>query len=166
MAVAKRQGREKPMKIEQRKVRGLEWGPQVKQTALASPICIGQAQGEEKKRMKRGAKTEPGASLLFASFGSACPHTSRMFFPLLSKWKWAVTRSCNTGCPRAVNTGLSLQLFVVTRQNRGNYILPHTLNSPFTKTIYIHLAALPLWSCLSELSEVLPPWVQSSFCHK
>ena len=30
MAVAKRQGREKPAKIEQKKVRGLEGGPQVK----------------------------------------------------------------------------------------------------------------------------------------
>ena len=50
MVVAKRQGREKPAKIEQRKV----WGPQVEQTALlASPIYIGQAQGEEKKHKKR-----------------------------------------------------------------------------------------------------------------
>ena len=43
MAVAKRQRREKPVKIEQRKVQG----PQVKQTTLlAGPIYIGQAQGE------------------------------------------------------------------------------------------------------------------------
>ena len=49
MEVAKRQGREKPAKIEQRKVQGLERGPQVEQTALLdSPIYIGQAQGEEK----------------------------------------------------------------------------------------------------------------------
>ena len=34
MVVAKRQGREKPPKIEQRKVRGPEGGPQVEQTAL------------------------------------------------------------------------------------------------------------------------------------
>ena len=55
MAVAKRQGRQKPMKIEQRKVRGPEWGPQVKQTRLlAGPIYTGQAQGE--KNIKRGAK--------------------------------------------------------------------------------------------------------------
>ena len=53
MAVAKRQGREKPSKIEQRTVQGPERGPQVKQTALlASPIYIGQAQGEEKKHIK------------------------------------------------------------------------------------------------------------------
>ena len=46
MAVAKRQGREKPVKIEQRKVPG---GPQVEQTTLlAGPIYIGQAQGKEK----------------------------------------------------------------------------------------------------------------------
>ena len=52
MVVAKGQGREKPTKIEQRKVQGLEWGPQVKQTALlASPIYIGQAQWEEKKHI-------------------------------------------------------------------------------------------------------------------
>ena len=44
MVVAKGQ-REKPGKIEQRKVQGRE-----KQTALqASPIYTGQAQGEEKK---------------------------------------------------------------------------------------------------------------------
>jgi len=49
MAVAKRQRMEKAAKIEQKKVREPEWGPQVKQTALpASPIHIGQAQGEEK----------------------------------------------------------------------------------------------------------------------
>ena len=61
MVVAKRQGREKLMKIQQRKVRGLEWGPQAEQTALlASPIYIGEAQGEE-KNIKRGAKG-PGLS--------------------------------------------------------------------------------------------------------
>ena len=47
MGVAERHGREKPTKIEQRKVRGPERKPQVKQTALlAGPIYIGQAQGE------------------------------------------------------------------------------------------------------------------------
>ena len=63
MVVAKRQRRErreKPRKIEQRNVQGPEWGPQVKQTALlASPIYIGQAQGEETKYITRGAKIEP-----------------------------------------------------------------------------------------------------------
>ena len=55
MAVAKRPGREKPVKIEQRKVQGSEWEPQVKQTALlAGPIYIGQAQGE-----KTNKKEEP-----------------------------------------------------------------------------------------------------------
>ena len=49
MAVAKSHGREKPAKIEQRKVRGPEWGPQVEKTALlAGPIYMGQAQGEAK----------------------------------------------------------------------------------------------------------------------
>ena len=43
MVVAERQRREKPSKIDQKKVRG----PQVKQAIfLAGPIYIGQAQGE------------------------------------------------------------------------------------------------------------------------
>ena len=51
------------MKIEQRKIQRLEWGPQVEQTALpASPIYIAQAQGEEKKHVEREAKG-PGVSL-------------------------------------------------------------------------------------------------------
>ena len=84
--VAKRQGRKKPTKIERRKVQGLDWGPQVKQAALlASPIYIGQAQGEEKKHIERGAYFGLGASLLFTCFGLACPYASRMYFPLLSK---------------------------------------------------------------------------------
>ena len=65
MAVAKRQRKEKPGKIEQRKVWGQEWGPQVKETALlASPIYIGQAQGEEKKREKRSQTELEGLASL------------------------------------------------------------------------------------------------------
>ena len=46
MVVATRQGREKLAKMKQKKVRGPECGPQVKQTPLlAGPIYIGQAQG-------------------------------------------------------------------------------------------------------------------------
>ena len=56
MTVAKRQ-REKPMKIEQK-------GPRTRKneeanSLLASPIYIGQAQGEEKKTVKSGTKIEP-----------------------------------------------------------------------------------------------------------
>ena len=40
------------------------------------------------------------------------------------------------------------------------------LNSPFPKTLYIDFPPLPLWSSLSELSEMLPPGLQSSFCPK
>jgi len=75
------------VKIEQRRVQGLEGGPQVEKTALlASPIYMGRPRGRRKK-IKRGAKIGMGGggSLLFTSFGSACPHTSRMYFPLLSK---------------------------------------------------------------------------------
>ena len=57
MVVDKRQRREKPMEIEQRKVQGLEGGPQVEQTALlAGPIYIGQAQREEKTYKKRSQR--------------------------------------------------------------------------------------------------------------
>ena len=50
MAVAKRQGREKPVKIEQRRVKGRseDWSEDLrknKQHSWLSPICIGQAQG-------------------------------------------------------------------------------------------------------------------------
>ena len=49
MAMAKRQRREKQAKIEQRKVRGPECGPQVKQTALlARPVYTGQAWGKRR----------------------------------------------------------------------------------------------------------------------
>ena len=74
MSVAKRQRRKKPMKIEQRKVRGPECRPQVEQTALlASSIYIWQAQGEEKKHVKRGAKIGLGDSLLFCVFWVGLP---------------------------------------------------------------------------------------------
>jgi len=58
MAVAKRQGREKPAKIEQRKVKGRsedrsEDFRQNKQHTWLSPICIGQAQVEEKTYKRR-----------------------------------------------------------------------------------------------------------------
>ena len=69
MVVAKRQNMEKPAKIEQRKVQRLDQGPQVKQTALlASPVFIGQAQGEEKNNIYI-KKEEPklGWGLLFSS---------------------------------------------------------------------------------------------------
>ena len=46
--------------MQQKKIHGLEWELQVKQTAfLASPIYTEQAQEEETKHLKRGAKIEP-----------------------------------------------------------------------------------------------------------
>ena len=40
------------------------------------------------------------------------------------------------------------------------------LKVPFTKTLCIDFPPLPLWHSLSELSEMLPPKLQSSFCPK
>ena len=109
MVVAKRQGREKPMKIEQRKVRGPEWGPQVEQiTPLAGPIYIRQAQGEGEKTYKKSSQRAGAGSLLFESFGSACPHASWMYFPLFSKLNWAVTQSCNTDLSKSWDTPRAL----------------------------------------------------------
>ena len=63
MAVAKRQGREKPAKIEQRKTEGLELGHQVEQTALLTgPIYTGQAQGRRKPYKQRSQRAR-GLSL-------------------------------------------------------------------------------------------------------
>ena len=66
MAVAKRQGREKPTKIEQRKVQGpdedLRWD---KQHSWLAPFTQGRPRG--RKHIKRGAQG-PGLSL-FASLG-------------------------------------------------------------------------------------------------
>ena len=45
--------------MEQKKIWGPDWESQVKQTAFwVSPVYIGQAQGEETKHIKRGAKIE------------------------------------------------------------------------------------------------------------
>ena len=48
-----------------------------------NPVYIGQAQGKE-KNIKREVKIEPEVSILFASFGLACPRISKMYFPLLA----------------------------------------------------------------------------------
>ena len=56
MAVAKRQGREKPMKIEQRKVQdGVRTSGGTKSTP-GWPSLHRAGPGEEKKHIKRGAK--------------------------------------------------------------------------------------------------------------
>ena len=72
MAVSKRQGREKPAKIEQRKVKGRskdqsEDFRQNKQHSWLSPICIGQVEVEEKKHIKGGAKHARSHSLSLSS---------------------------------------------------------------------------------------------------
>ena len=84
MAVAKQHRRGKPKKTEQRKGRRTGVRTLGKTTFLASPIYIGQAQGEEKKTHKNRSQNWTWG-LLFASFGSAHPYASRMYFPLLSK---------------------------------------------------------------------------------
>ena len=57
MAVAKRQRKEKARENggKKKESRGLEWERQVKQTHLASPLCIGPAQEGEDKCIKGGS---------------------------------------------------------------------------------------------------------------
>ena len=87
MAVAKRPGREKPAKIEQRKVLGPEREPQVKQTThLPKPNLHRTGPGTE-KLIKRGAKTLSLSRVMGRSslhvFVSMCPHASKMDFPAI-----------------------------------------------------------------------------------
>ena len=109
MVVAKRPGREKPAKIEQRKVRGPEWRPQVKQTALlAGPIYTGQAQGErniwkEGPELSLSLSPTHWGALLFASLDQRALMPWRWIFLLSSKWNRAVTPSCNTDFSKSYN---------------------------------------------------------------
>ena len=90
MAVAKRQRKEKPAKMEQKKIQGPGVRTSVKQTALlASPIYIGQAQGKEEKTYKK--RSQNWASLLFTSFGLAHPSFEDVF-----SFACQVKLSCNT----------------------------------------------------------------------
>ena len=72
MAVGKRQGRENPAKIEQRKVKGMSSSGE--QTALlAGPICTGQARGRghRKEGLKDTRAPTPHAGTLLHSL--LCP---------------------------------------------------------------------------------------------
>ena len=94
MAVAKSQGRGKPAKTEQRKVQGLELGPQVEQTVLPN-FCPnlhtagpwgGKNIQKEEPRGKGSFSLSPICVLGRSSlriFGSTCPHPSRMDFPAI-----------------------------------------------------------------------------------
>ena len=85
------------------------------QPSWLSQSTQGRFREEEQKHTKRGAKIEPGVSLLFASFGSACPHVSRMYFPLLANktelYDWSVLSSnfcCSEREQRKLHTLLTI----------------------------------------------------------
>ena len=151
MAVAKRQGREKPAKIE-RKVRGPEWGPQVEQkTLLTNSIYIGQAQGGKKTYTKRSQR----AALLFTSLGQHALTPRGWIFLLLPKLNKAVTRSCNTDlsksynmvrlrpesyntvCPRPESCDTPRVLMSVTPNLCCDETEPRRIHSPDTLTHYV-----------------------------
>ena len=90
MVVAKRQGREKPTN---RSKEGLRTGGRTSGRTNRTPGWPNlhrAVQGEEKTYKKRSQRAgasslSPLLSVFFTSFGSACPHASRMYFPLFSK---------------------------------------------------------------------------------
>ena len=104
MVVAKRQGREKPAKIEQRKVRGLDGGPRAEQTALlASPVYIGQAQGEEKTCEKKSQRARGLSSPCWVGMPSRLEDVFSCYF--LNKtelYHGAVTLICLRAITRSV----------------------------------------------------------------
>ena len=82
MVVANRPGREKPTKIEQRKVRGQEREPQVKQIALlAGPVYMGQAQRQKniKRRAKASSISFSLSLFLSLSLSLSLPRTGALF---------------------------------------------------------------------------------------
>ena len=95
MAVAERQGREKPRKIEQRKVKGrsedLSEALRQNRQHLASPVYMGQARGEDKAYKKRSqraralslARACTWVCVLLPVFRWACPHAWRMDSPAI-----------------------------------------------------------------------------------
>ena len=111
MPGAKRQGREKPAEGEQRKVRAPEWGPQqgqqrcwlahlTKAGASAGGWAYTQSGARGRGSLSPTRGLTPSLSLPFTSFESACPHASKMYFPLFSKTD--LSENYNTDCPRAV----------------------------------------------------------------
>ena len=94
MVVAKREGKEKPTKIEQRKVQGQVWEPQGKQTALlAVQFTKGRLRGREKKTYIERSKNwaEGFSSLCVLWFG--LPWCLEGVFSFACQIKL----SCNTG---------------------------------------------------------------------
>ena len=95
MAVAKRQGREKPTKIEQRKVQGPRTGVRTSgRTAVMTKPNLHRAgpggRKKHKKRSQRALSLSLSLSLSCALgrsslcvFGSTCPHVLKMDFPAI-----------------------------------------------------------------------------------
>ena len=90
MAVAKRQGREKPAKIDQRKVRtGVRTSG--KTNSLPGWANLQKAGSAGRRQMyKRRKPRRIEASLFSLFFGSACPHSSKMYYPLFFLIKLAL----------------------------------------------------------------------------
>ena len=141
------------MKIEQRMVQGLKWGPQVKQTALlASTIYIGQAHGGGDKCIK-GGSLERLRPLFSSSFGSAHPHSLRAYYPLFFLKKL----SCNTDLSIASN------ICCGETELRKNYTLPqhiwcHFLDLTWLKQPWLGPRKAEAKHSRSPTQQKLPRW--------
>ena len=107
--MAKRQRREKPAKMEQRKVRGPEWELQVKQThpLLGQPsLHRAGSWGRGEKCIKEGS--QDGLRPLLGR--------SALMPKVVFSFACQIKPSCNTGLP--------FQIFAAARENWGIYTLP------------------------------------------
>ena len=149
MSVAKRQRREKPAKIEQKKVQGPELGPQVKETALlASTVYTRQPQGR-RKIIKRGAKIDPGPLFSLPLLGR----------PMLMLWECILHFLPNKN--ELWNGALTLvhpllQIFTVAQEKQWSYKLPWQTYDVLYHRISLH--ELVKSCCWAEWE----PWVKET----
>ena len=90
MAVAKRQGREKPAKMKQKKVRGPRTGVRISGKTNNTPGWpnLHRTGPGRDKHINRGAKLAHSLSSALGCssphvFGSTCPHALKMDFPAI-----------------------------------------------------------------------------------
>ena len=79
-------------------------------------------------------------------------------FAMTSMFSWQISKSTQTLHDDISSSWLAENLL------QSKHLI--ALSFHFTAILHIDLTPLPLWSSFSELSEMLAPWIQSSFCPK
>ena len=154
------------MKIEQRKLWEPEWGPQVEQTAvLASPIYIGQAQGEEKKHIKRGAKGQgPLSPTRVLSLSPPCAFSLSLSpaRALSVSFSLSLYSSCLLGWHALTPWGCIFLLF-----SKQNWAITQSCNTVrelwCAKGFNVHHFKFLLWQ--DKTKEITLPWQFAFFIH-